>query len=42
VDPDVLFVSNGPGDPENFIAAQAVVDAFAGDLPMAGICLGQQ
>ncbi len=42
VDPDVLFVSNGPGDPENFVDAQAVVDAFAGDLPMAGICLGQQ
>ena len=42
VDPDVLFVSNGPGDPENFVAAQAVVEAFAGDLPMAGICLGQQ
>ena len=42
VDPDILFVSNGPGDPENFVAAQAVVDAFAGDVPMAGICLGQQ
>ncbi|WP_280537627.1 glutamine-hydrolyzing carbamoyl-phosphate synthase small subunit [Halopenitus sp. POP-27] len=42
VDPDVLFVSNGPGDPENFVAAKAVVDAFAGELPLAGICLGQQ
>ncbi|WP_418285819.1 glutamine-hydrolyzing carbamoyl-phosphate synthase small subunit [Halorubrum sp. DTA46] len=42
IDPDVLFVSNGPGDPENFVAAQEVVDAFAGELPMAGICLGQQ
>mgnify|MGYP000002912733 CR=1 FL=1 len=42
VDPDVLFVSNGPGDPENFEAAKAVVNAFAGDLPLAGICLGQQ
>ena len=42
VDPDVLFVSNGPGDPENFVAAQDVVDEFAGELPMAGICLGQQ
>ena len=42
VDPDVLFISNGPGDPENFVAAQTVVDEFAGDLPMAGICLGQQ
>jgi len=42
VDPDVLFVSNGPGDPENYVDAQAVVDALAGELPMAGICLGQQ
>ena len=42
VDPDVLFVSNGPGDPENFVAAQDVVDEFAGELPLAGICLGQQ
>jgi carbamoyl-phosphate synthase small subunit len=42
VDPDVLFVSNGPGDPENFEAAEALVDEFVGDLPIAGICLGQQ
>ncbi|WP_089384120.1 glutamine-hydrolyzing carbamoyl-phosphate synthase small subunit [Halorubrum vacuolatum] len=42
IDPDVLFISNGPGDPENFVDAQAVVDAFAGELPLAGICLGQQ
>ena len=42
VDPDVLFVSNGPGDPENYVDAQGVVDALAGELPMAGICLGQQ
>jgi len=42
VDPDLLFLSNGPGDPENFEAAAGVVDAFVGDLPIAGICLGQQ
>ncbi|MFB6126545.1 MAG: glutamine-hydrolyzing carbamoyl-phosphate synthase small subunit [Halolamina sp.] len=42
VDPDVLFVSNGPGDPANFEAAQAAVEAFAGEVPVAGICLGQQ
>src|SRR6056297_2953813 len=42
VDPDVLFVSNGPGDPANFDAAVDVVDAFVGDVPVAGICLGQQ
>ena len=42
LDPDVLFVSNGPGDPENFTQAEALVDHFVGDLPIAGICLGQQ
>ena len=42
LDPDVLFVSNGPGDPENFVQAEALVDEFVGELPIAGICLGQQ
>jgi len=40
--PDVLFVSNGPGDPANFEAAEALVDEFVGEVPIAGICLGQQ
>jgi carbamoyl-phosphate synthase small subunit len=42
LDPDVLFVSNGPGDPANFEAAQRLVSEFVGDVPLAGICLGQQ
>ncbi len=42
IDPDVLFVSNGPGDPENFEAAAALVDEYVGEVPLAGICLGQQ
>jgi carbamoyl-phosphate synthase small subunit len=42
VDPDVLFISNGPGDPKNFEEAAALVDEYVGDLPLAGICLGQQ
>jgi carbamoyl-phosphate synthase small subunit len=42
VDPDLLFISNGPGDPENFDGAAALVDEYAGDVPLAGICLGQQ
>ena len=41
-DPDIVFISNGPGDPENFTAAQALVNAVAGETPLAGICLGQQ
>jgi len=41
-DPDLLFISNGPGDPENFEQAGEVVDTYVGDVPIAGICLGQQ
>ena len=41
-EPDVLFVSNGPGDPESFTAAAELVEEYAGDRPLAGICLGQQ
>lgn len=41
-DPDILFISNGPGDPENFSEAERMVETFAGELPLAGICLGQQ
>lgn len=39
---DLLFISNGPGDPENFEAAATLVDQSVGELPVAGICLGQQ
>ena len=42
IDPDLLFISNGPGDPENFESAQTLVDEFVGETPIAGICLGQQ
>ncbi|MFC3477276.1 glutamine-hydrolyzing carbamoyl-phosphate synthase small subunit [Halobacterium litoreum] len=42
LDPDVLFVSNGPGDPANFEAAERLVDEYIGEVPIAGICLGQQ
>ena len=42
VDPDLLFVSNGPGDPENFEAAAELVQEYVGNVPLAGICLGQQ
>ncbi|MFW5973907.1 MAG: glutamine amidotransferase-related protein, partial [Natrialbaceae archaeon] len=42
VDPDLLFISNGPGDPETFEQAGEVVESYVGELPLAGICLGQQ
>ncbi|ARS89199.1 glutamine-hydrolyzing carbamoyl-phosphate synthase small subunit [Natrarchaeobaculum aegyptiacum] len=42
VDPDVLFISNGPGDPANYEDAISLVQTFVEDRPVAGICLGQQ
>ncbi|WP_248518251.1 glutamine-hydrolyzing carbamoyl-phosphate synthase small subunit [Salinarchaeum laminariae] len=42
IDPDLLFVSNGPGDPANFDDAIELVDAAVDEYPLAGICLGQQ
>jgi carbamoyl-phosphate synthase small subunit len=42
LDPDVLFISNGPGDPANFDATEELVEASLGECPIAGICLGQQ
>ncbi|WP_114577036.1 glutamine-hydrolyzing carbamoyl-phosphate synthase small subunit [Saliphagus sp. LR7] len=41
-DPDLLFISNGPGDPANYEAAVALVFELTGEVPIAGICLGQQ
>lgn len=40
--PDLLFVSNGPGDPCNYEEAINTVQYYDGDVPIAGICLGQQ
>ncbi len=42
VDPDAVFVSNGPGDPAQYTDAVDVVDEFTGELPVAGVCLGAQ
>ncbi|MWV40890.1 glutamine-hydrolyzing carbamoyl-phosphate synthase small subunit [Natrialba sp. INN-245] len=42
LDPDVLFISNGPGDPANYEDAISLVQAFVEETPVAGICLGQQ
>ena len=42
LEPDLLFISNGPGDPRTYTEAIDLVAAFAGELPISGICLGQQ
>jgi carbamoyl-phosphate synthase small subunit len=40
--PDGVFLSNGPGDPEPIHYAQATIRQLLGKLPVFGICLGHQ
>ncbi|WP_457599932.1 carbamoyl phosphate synthase small subunit, partial [Hydrogenivirga sp.] len=40
--PDALFLSNGPGDPERVVQGIRLVREFAGKKPIFGICLGCQ
>ena len=42
MNPDGIFLSNGPGDPEPVVAAQEIIRAFVGKKPIFGICLGHQ
>jgi carbamoyl-phosphate synthase small subunit len=42
VEPEALFLSNGPGDPERAYEAIDAVKHFAGEIPVFGICLGHQ
>lgn len=42
LEPDALFVSNGPGDPEHATCAIAVVKEMIGQVPIYGICFGNQ
>lgn len=40
--PDGLFLSNGPGDPENVVEVIELVRQMKGVVPILGICLGHQ
>ena len=40
--PDALFLSNGPGDPEDVTPVIKLVRRLCGQLPIFGICLGHQ
>jgi carbamoyl-phosphate synthase small subunit len=42
MDPDGVFLSNGPGDPAAVTYAVETVKALLGKVPMFGICLGHQ
>jgi carbamoyl-phosphate synthase small subunit len=41
-EPDGVFLSNGPGDPEAVVGATEAVRALVGEVPVFGICLGHQ
>ena len=40
--PDALFLSNGPGDPENLPESIELIRKFIGKKPIIAICLGHQ
>lgn len=40
--PDGIFISNGPGDPEDATEVISAVKELKGQYPMFGICLGHQ
>jgi|WetSurMetagenome_2_1015567.scaffolds.fasta_scaffold01050_4 carbamoyl-phosphate synthase small subunit len=40
--PDALFISNGPGDPKQATEAITCVRELLGELPIFGICMGNQ
>jgi carbamoyl-phosphate synthase small subunit len=41
-EPDGIFLSNGPGDPEPLVYAQDCIRGVLGKVPVFGICLGHQ
>lgn len=40
--PDLVFLSNGPGDPKDLSDSIKTVSELMGNVPISGICLGHQ
>ena len=40
--PDGVFISNGPGDPQDAVPTIAAIKQLIGKVPIFGICLGHQ
>ncbi len=41
-EPDAILFGNGPGDPKQAEEPLAMIDRFAGEIPLFGLCLGNQ
>ena len=42
LDPDYMLISPGPKDPQHAGVSIAAIKAFAGKIPILGVCLGMQ
>ena len=42
LEPSHLCISPGPGTPDDAGMSLTMIDAFSGDIPMLGVCLGHQ
>lgn len=42
LDPSHLVISPGPGRPANAGVSLAMIEAFSGEIPVLGVCLGHQ
>lgn len=42
MEPDGVFLSNGPGDPEPLVGIRTQIATLLGKVPVFGICLGHQ
>ncbi|HSQ33706.1 MAG TPA: glutamine-hydrolyzing carbamoyl-phosphate synthase small subunit [Peptostreptococcaceae bacterium] len=42
INPDLIFLSNGPGDPEDLVDTIQTIKELVGKKPIGGICLGHQ
>ncbi|MHA6727496.1 glutamine-hydrolyzing carbamoyl-phosphate synthase small subunit [Chryseobacterium sp. A301] len=40
--PDGVMLTNGPGDPQDVVGAQEMIQGLLGKVPIFGICLGHQ